>query len=320
MARVNVMKISVITPCLNRKNFVEDAIQSVLEQKFPDFEHWVIDGGSTDGTLELLAKYPHLKVLCERDDGVYDALNKGISLANGDVVGFLNTDDQYAPGTFALVEAILEQCQHLVCSGASEIFQRIAPGIDVEMHRYVDPRKYHLSVRNVTLGIPSINARFFRKCLFETVGLFNTSYRLSADREFLLRVALLDVADAVNDRLFYRYRWHADSLTMNPGNDSLLAAINEGILISEIYSDLATTAPGDRSTLIAWRRELLATACMVHAIQRRPVQALGLAKRALSDNPKWMIDLLRCGTLAVGRRSRTAFRKVLAGYRSRRKR
>src|SRR5438132_2481089 len=121
------MKISVITPCLNRKNFVEDAIRSVLEQKSPDFEHWIIDGGSTDGTLELLAKYPHLKVLCEKDGGVYDALNKGICLASGEVVGFLNTDDQYAPGTFGLVEATLERGQYLVCSGGSEIFQRIAP-------------------------------------------------------------------------------------------------------------------------------------------------------------------------------------------------
>src|SRR6516162_187678 len=315
--RVNVMKISVITPCLNRKNFVEDAIRSVLEQKFPDFEHWIIDGGSTDGTLELFAKYPHLKVLCERDDGVYDALNKGISLASGDVVGFLNTDDLYAPGTFALVEAVLARCQYLVCSGGSEIFQRIEPGVDVKMHRYVDPRKYHLSVRNVTLGIPNINARFFRQCVFETVGLFNTSYKLSADREFLLRVALLDVPDAANERLFYRYRWHADSLTMNRGNDSLLAAINEGILISDIYSGLATTTPADRSTLIAWRRELLATAFMAHTVQRRPVRALDLAKQALRDDPRWMIDLLRCGTLAVGRRSRPAFRKVLARRRSR---
>jgi glycosyltransferase involved in cell wall biosynthesis len=311
------MKISVITPCLNRKHFVEDAIRSVLEQMFPDFEHWIIDGGSTDGTLELLAKYPHLKILCERDDGVYDALNKGICLASGDAVGFLNTDDQYAAGTFALVEAIFERCQCWVCSGGSEIFQRIAPGIDVEMHRYVDPRKYHLSVRNVTLGIPNINARFFRPCVFETVGLFNTSYKLSADREFLLRAALLDVPDVPNKQLFYRYRWHADSLTMNRGNDSLLAAINEGILISDIYSDLATTAPGDKSTLISWRRELLATAFMANAAQRRPVRALDLAKRALRDDPKWMIDLLRCGTLAMGRRSRTAFRKVLARHRSR---
>jgi glycosyltransferase involved in cell wall biosynthesis len=308
------MKVSVITPCLNRRDFIEDAIRSVLEQNFADFEHWIIDGESTDGTLELLAKYPHLKVLSERDGGVYDALNKGILRASGDVVGFLNTDDQYTPGTFALVEAILERCPALVCSGGSEIFQRTPPHIDVVMHRYVDPRKYHLSVRNVTLGTPNINARFFRQCVFETIGLFNTSYKLSADREFLLRAALLQIPDAANEQLFYRYRWHADSLTMNGGSDSLLAAINEGILISDIYSDLATTVPAERATLIAWRRELLATAFMAHAVQQRPIRALDLAERAFRDDPKWMIDLLRCGSLAIGRRSRTAFRRFLSRH------
>jgi len=312
------MKISVITPCLNRKDFIEDAIRSVLDQNFPDFEHWIIDGGSTDGTLELLRKYPHLKILSERDSGVYDALNKGIRRASGDVVGFLNTDDQYTPGAFAIAKGILEGCPAMLCSGGSEIFQRTRSGFDFEMHRYVDPGKYHLSVRAATLGIPNINARFFRRCVFETIGVFDTSYKLSADREFLLRAALLEIPDVANKQLFYRYRWHAGSLTMNAGNDSLLAAINEGILISDIYSDLATTTPADRLTLIAWRRELLATAFMAHAVQRKPIRALGLAGRAFRDDPKWIIDLLRCGALAVGRRSRTAFRKVLAGRRSRR--
>jgi glycosyltransferase involved in cell wall biosynthesis len=308
------MKISIITPCLNRKDFIEDAIRSVLVQNFGDFEHWIIDGGSTDGTLEVLEKYSHLKIVSESDGGVYEAFNKGIDRSSGDVVGFLNTDDQYTPGTFSLVRATLDRSPAMVCSGGSEIFQRTPSGIDVEMHRYVDPRLYRLSVRNATLGIPNINARFFRRCVFETIGAFNTSYKLSADREFLLRAALVEVPDAANEQLVYRYRWHADSLTMNGGSDSLLAAINEGILISEIYSDLPTTIPADRLTLIAWRRELQATAFMAHVVQRRPIRALKLAERAFRDDPKWMIDLARCGTLATGRRSRTAFRRFLARF------
>jgi glycosyltransferase involved in cell wall biosynthesis len=308
------MKISIITPCLNRKDFIEDAIRSVLAQNFSDFEHWIVDGGSTDGTLEVLKKYRHLKVLSESDGGVYEALNKGVHRSSGDVIGFLNTDDQYTPETFSLVRATFDRGPVLVCSGGSEIFQRTPSGIDVEMHRYVDPGRYRLSVRNVTLGIPNINARFFRRCVFETIGVFNTSYKLSADREFLLRAALVEVPDAANEKLVYRYRWHADSLTMNGGSDSLLAAINEGILISEIYSDLPTTIPADRLTLMAWRRELQATAFMAHVVQRRPIRGLELAQRAFHDDPKWMIDLARCGTLAAGRRSRTAFRTFLARF------
>ena len=94
------MKISVITATLNRKEFIGAAIQSVVAQNYPDFEHWIIDGGSSDGTLKLLKQYPHLRVLSESDCGVYDAWNKGIERASGDMVSILNSDDVYAPGAF----------------------------------------------------------------------------------------------------------------------------------------------------------------------------------------------------------------------------
>ena len=303
------MKISIITASLNRKEFIGAAIESVLAQNYPDFEHWIIDGGSSDGTLALLRQYPHLKVLSEPDRGVYDAWNKGIRRASGEVIGFLNSDDQYTPGTFGLVSESLAQSSALVFSGGSEIYQRTESDIEVEMHRYADPRRYHLSVLNVTLGIPNINARFFRQSVFEIVGDFNAEYKLSADREFLLRAAMVEIADRAREELVYRYRWHADSLTMNRGNESLLLAVTEAILIAEIYSELAMTSPADRLTLLDWRRELFATAFMACALQR-PAQALELAVHAVNDDPRWLLDLLRCGTLAVGRRIRTAFRKL----------
>jgi glycosyltransferase involved in cell wall biosynthesis len=305
------MKISIITASLNRKEFIRAAIESVLAQSYPDFEHWIIDGGSTDGTLAFLKQYPQLKVLSEPDRGVYDAWNKGIERASGDVVGFLNTDDQYMPGTFWLVNEALDQSPALVFSGGSEIYQRTSSGVDVEMHRYVDPRRYHLSVANVTLGLPNINARFFRRSVFEIIGVFNAEYKLSADREFLLRAAMVDISDCAREQLVYRYRWHAESLTMNSGKESLLAAFMEAILIAEIYSELATTSRADRLTLLSWRRELLATAFMARAMIR-PTQALELAVHEANEDPRWLLDLLRCGTLAIGRRMRTTFRNLLA--------
>ena len=84
------MKISVITASLNRKDLIRWAVQSVLDQRYSEFEHWIIDGGSTDGTLELLKDYPHVKIISEPDCGVYDAWNKGISHAEGDVISILN--------------------------------------------------------------------------------------------------------------------------------------------------------------------------------------------------------------------------------------
>ncbi len=100
-------KISIVTPSYNSAEFIEDCIQSVLKQNYPNFEHIIIDGGSTDGTVEILKKYPHLKWISEPDEGQSDALNKGFKKAEGDIIGWLNSDDVYLPGTFNKVADIL---------------------------------------------------------------------------------------------------------------------------------------------------------------------------------------------------------------------
>src|ERR1700755_1492305 len=94
------MKISIITPSYNQGRFIEDAILSVLSQGYPDFEHIVIDNCSTDNTLDVLKKYPHVKWVSEPDRGQSNALNKGFGLSTGDVLGWLNCDDFYLPGAF----------------------------------------------------------------------------------------------------------------------------------------------------------------------------------------------------------------------------
>src|SRR5258707_149693 len=96
------MKFSVITPCLNRAELIAATIQSVTAQDYSDFEHWIIDGGSTDGTLELLQGYQHLKIVSEPDRGVYDAINKGIRLATGEIIILLNSDDLLVAGALSL--------------------------------------------------------------------------------------------------------------------------------------------------------------------------------------------------------------------------
>lgn len=101
--------ISVITVSLNQGEFIRDNIESVLRQNYPNFEHIVIDGGSTDGTLEILRSYPHLKWISEKDRNQSHALNKGFSRAKGDIIAWLNSDDWYADGVFSrIVPAIRE--------------------------------------------------------------------------------------------------------------------------------------------------------------------------------------------------------------------
>lgn len=93
-------KITVITPSFNSGKYIEQAIQSVLAQNYPDFEHIIVDGGSTDGTIEILKKYPHLKWVSESDRGQSHAMNKGFGMATGEIIVYLNADDFFEIGAF----------------------------------------------------------------------------------------------------------------------------------------------------------------------------------------------------------------------------
>jgi glycosyltransferase involved in cell wall biosynthesis len=303
------MKISIITASLNRKEFIGAAIESVLAQNYPDFEHWIIDGGSSDGTLEFLKGYPHLKVLSEPDGGVYDAWNKGIDRATGDLVSILNSDDVYASGAFhscAKIEAASPSVP--VISGGCQIYRTGPRGSEIEMHRYQDQRRYRLSLRNATLGLPIINSRFFRRSLFEKLGRFDLAYTVASDREFLIRAALAGINDVCTSEIFYRYLWHSGSLTMNAGNRSMLQGLEDGLEIIRKTRASPFIGPPEDRTLREWQGELQATMVLLHAMMRDGDQAFALAKESLSRDPRWLLTLLRCGLFATGRRLRTKFR------------
>ena len=94
------MKISIITPSFNSADYIERAIKSVLEQKYDNFEHIIVDGASTDDNVKILIKYTHLKWISEPDNGQADAMNKGFGLCSGDIIVYLNCDDYFLPKAF----------------------------------------------------------------------------------------------------------------------------------------------------------------------------------------------------------------------------
>jgi len=303
------MKISIITASLNRKEFIGAAIESVLAQNYPDFEHWIIDGGSSDGTLEFLKRYPHLKVLSEPDRGVYDAWNKGIDRAKGDLISILNSDDVYAPGAFHSCKKIVAASPSVpVVSGGCQIFRMGSRGSEIEMHRYQDPKRYRLSLRNATVGLPIINSRFFRRSLFDKLGRFDLAYAVASDREFLIRASLAGVKDVCTSEIYYRYLWHTESLTMNAGNSSMLRGLEDGLEMIRKTRASIFIGPADDKTLQDWQRELHATMVLLYAVMRDADKALAMAKESLLTDPRWLFTFLRCGAFAAGRRLRTIFR------------
>ncbi len=228
--------ISILTPCLNRREFIQEAIQSVQRQEYASVEHIVVDGGSTDGTLELLRAHPHLRVISEPDGGVYEALNKAIRAAHGEIIGHLNSDDLYAPNVLGEVARRFQADAELdgVCGGAIVFEEDRVNGRRTPVAEHGGPAR-DLSFETIILGIPIINARFFRRRVYERLGLYDCRYAMAADRDFLMRVALAGTTAAGLDRVVYQYRQHAGSLTISGNSARRLQMLAEHVVLAESY-------------------------------------------------------------------------------------
>lgn len=203
------MRFSIITPVLNRRDLLCEAIESLDSQGQSDVQHIVVDGGSVDGTLEMLRERPNIVVLQDRRRGLYDAINMGIEHATGDIIGLLNSDDIYAPGALRAVERVFAlNPQADAACGAAELFN--ADGVRARYHARAD---LALDSHAAIVGACIINARFFRRDVFERCGLFSLAFPLVADREFLVRTLISGIITISVDAVVYRYRSHEGSLT-----------------------------------------------------------------------------------------------------------
>jgi glycosyltransferase involved in cell wall biosynthesis len=173
--------ITVVTACLDAVRTVEAALLSVVSQGCPGLEYIVVDGGSTDGTLDILEKYrPFLtRLISEPDRGVYDAFNKGLALATGDVIGILNADDRYAPwtlGTVAKASRLHPEC--------GVFYGKLAVVDEVRRRWTVYPLGNHERLPDGMIAHP---ASFVRKSLYEKHGFFDAGYKIVGDWDLFLR-------------------------------------------------------------------------------------------------------------------------------------
>ncbi|MFC1621055.1 glycosyltransferase family 2 protein [Candidatus Omnitrophota bacterium] len=178
-------KVSIITACLNDKECLEDAIKSVSEQTYSNIEYLVIDGGSTDETSKLFDKYKNRidKLLIEKDNGTFDAMNKGIGLCSGEIVYFMNSDDKFYDAR--VVEKAVETFTKN--READFIYGNLVVFDPVDKSSYVEKYPERISKRlfmKKTIGHP---ATFFRSSCFEKAGCFDTRYRLTADYNWFLQ-------------------------------------------------------------------------------------------------------------------------------------
>ena len=180
------MKISIITVCLNSTETIEDTIRSVLGQDYKDIEYIIVDGGSRDSTLDILTKYRSRihKYISEPDNGVYDAMNKGLRIATGEILGFLNSGDIYASET--VIGQIVKSIQANntdCCYGNLEYVAENNPNKTVRRWKS-QPYRDGLFKKGWHPPHPTF---FAQKSAFAKYGAFNLSYDISADYELMLR-------------------------------------------------------------------------------------------------------------------------------------
>lgn len=181
------MKISVVTVCFNSEPCIADALRSVDAQTWRNIEHIVVDGASGDKTLQVVASFPQpwRHVLSEPDAGIYDAMNKGIRLATGDVVAFINSDDFYAsPLVLAHIATVFQDPTVDGCYGDLCYVKQDDVATTVRYWRST-PHKLGEFAKG---WVPPHPTLFLRRSVFERFGLFDLQYRIAADFELMARL------------------------------------------------------------------------------------------------------------------------------------
>ena len=181
------MKISIITCVLNNSKTIKDSIKSVQDQIYKDVEHIIIDGGSTDETLDVIKNYKNknLNLFSSKDKGIYHAINKGIKLSTGNVIGILHSDDFYDNTN--------------ILSDVVDTFYKTNVDLVYGDLEYVSKMLPFKKIRNWQAGefnekklkegwMPPHPTVFIKKQIFKKIGMYNTDYKISSDYDFLIRI------------------------------------------------------------------------------------------------------------------------------------
>lgn len=177
--------VTVITTCFNSSQTIEDTLRSVSQQDYPHIEHILVDGASSDSTMEIIHAYSHVaRIISEKDNGIYDAMNKGLAAATGDIVGFLNSDDFYVSPS--VISSVVAHMQEMKCEALYADLVYVHPDQTDRILRSWEAGSFER--RKFLFGwMPPHPTFFAKRKLYGQYGGFNTSLKSSADYELMLR-------------------------------------------------------------------------------------------------------------------------------------
>jgi glycosyltransferase involved in cell wall biosynthesis len=231
-------KVSIITVCFNSAKTIRDTIESVLSQDYPDIEYIVIDGGSNDQTLKIVRGYSDriAVIVSEKDRGIYDAMNKGIALASGEIVGMLNSDDIYM--NEHAVSELMKKMQDAKSDSVFADLVIVDPDDLNKVLRYYDssyfnPKKFRFG------WMPAHPTFFVKKSLYDKVGPYSLDYQISADYEMLIRLLWVQKASyAYLQKPVVRMRYGGASTADLSRNLLLNREIVQACKANGIYTNL----------------------------------------------------------------------------------
>ena len=181
------MKISIITVTYNSEKTLKDTIESVLKQNYENYEHIIVDGKSKDSTVDIIKEYEEeyngkLKYISEKDNGIYDAMNKGIKMASGDIIGLLNSDDILAKED--VLSTIVNKFKNTNCDGT------YANLIFMDYETMSRPTRIWKSKKgSLNNGWhPAHPTLYLKREVYDKIGLFNLKYKIVADYDFMIRL------------------------------------------------------------------------------------------------------------------------------------
>jgi len=213
------MKISIITPSFNQAKYIERTIKSVLNQNYSHLEYIIIDGGSTDGTVEILKKYSDRIIWkSEKDKGQSDAINKGLKIATGNIVAYLNSDDTYEIGTLKKVADFFannpdKKWVYGKCRIINEDDKEIRKPITAYKNWLLKKYSYSKLLSENFISQP---ATFWRREVLDEIGYLNENEHFCMDYEFWLRIGQKYPVGVINDYLAnFRYYSNSKSGSVN---------------------------------------------------------------------------------------------------------
>jgi glycosyltransferase involved in cell wall biosynthesis len=284
--------VSIVTATLNRGKLLAQAIESIDCRKDHLLEHIIVDGGTDALTLNVVSGYRHLRHIREPDTGTYDAFNKGVAAASGEVIGFLNSDDLLERGTLQKVTRVFAAHPEVQIVSGGAVLQSVNPNVSAETSLNHDDNK-RISLETATFGLPIFNAHFFRRSVFDRIGCFDTAFSLLADREFLIRVAIAGLKNQIIDDLVYRYRCHPGSLTF-AGRMRVFDTIGrERMLISEKYLGSGLLDERGEVLMRSWHTDGAAVELALRISKMQWSRLPRILARAGQYNQHWRSQLVR---------------------------